>query len=233
MDRFIKFYERIDMLKHLRDNVKSEEPETELDSLLTDLSFGIEEGYFERIDHATSALVSFYERYIADANMHTILHEYVNTHRRKNYDDLKLMLMIDVVRAYDSLNHATSLSSPEGIALLMLLIKVFRPDFFLTYDGLKAIPEDIINLDSIVPYISDCSNQLDYPEGGSVIATLLRETHPKAEILYRKCMFRLFESVSAVDGIISLSEKEYLMTLLRLDDDDVNNDIEIESSLIR
>lgn len=127
MDCFIRFYERIDTLKQVRDNEKSEDPE--LDSLLTDLSFNIEEGYFERIDHATSTLVTFYECYIADANMHLALHEYVNTHRRKNYDDLKLMLMIDVVRAYEGLNHAMRLNSPEGIALLMLLDKVFRPDY--------------------------------------------------------------------------------------------------------
>ena len=43
------------------------------------------------------------------------------------------------------------------------------------------------------------------------------------------CMYYLFEAVSQVDGIISQSEREYLMTLLNLDDEDVSNDINIES----
>lgn len=203
------------------------------DVFMNDLSEGIEESYFEKIDQATSMIMSFYERYIADTRMHIALHERVNTRRRKNYDDLKLMLMIDVVRAYEGLNHSTRLNCPEGIALLLLLVKFFRPDYFISYQGLKAIPSDIINLDGLVPYISNCSDQIDIPMEESVISILLQDAHSKADKTYRIAMYALFEAISEVDGVISRSEREYLMALLRLDDDDVTNDINIDSIFTR
>jgi hypothetical protein len=143
------------------------------------------------------------------------------------------MLMIDVVRAYEGLNHSTRLNCPEGIALLLLLVKFFRPDYFISYQGLKAIPTDIINLDGLVPYISNCSDQIDIPMEDSVISVLLQDVHPKADKTYRIAMYALFEAISEVDGVISLSEREYLMSLLRLDDDDMTNDIVIDSIFTR
>ncbi len=113
----------------------------------------------------------------------------------------------------------------------MLLVKLFRPDYFITYDGLASIPTDIINLDGIVPYVSACSEQIDTSKEERVISSLLQEAHPKADRTYRICLYYLFEAVSEVDGVISQSEKEYLMTLLHLDDDDVSNDIDIETSI--
>ena len=113
--------------------------------------------------------------------------------------------------------------------MLMLLVKFFRPDYFISYIGLKEIPTDIINLDGLVPYISACSDQIDIPMEESVISLLLQEAHPNADRTYRSAMYVLYEAISEVDGVISQAEKEYLMTLLRLDDDDVSNDIDIDS----
>ena len=233
MDCFNEFYERLEALT--QPPVVEDDDELEIidDSFKSDLSVGIDEKYFDKIDQASSMILSFYERYIADTRMHVALHERVNTRRRKNYDDLKLMLMVDVIRAYEGLNHSTRLNCPEGIALLMLLVKFFRPDYFISYQGLKEIPEDIINLDGLVPYISDCSEQIDIPLEESVISNLLQDAHPNADKTYRSAMYRLFEAISEVDGVISLSEREYLMTLLRLDDDDVTNDINIDSIFTR
>lgn len=161
--------------------------------------------------------------------MHVALRERINTRRRKNYDDLKLILMVDIIRAYEGLDHSTRLNSPEGIAPLLLLVKFFRPDYFITFQGLQTIHTDIINLDGIVPYISACSDEIDIPKEESIVSTLLQEVHPKADRTYRMCLYYLFEAVSQVDGVISQSEREYLMTLLNLDDEDVSNDINIES----
>lgn len=108
-------------------------------------------------------------------------------------------------------------------------MKLFRPDYFVTYEGLKAIPEEIINLDGIVPYISGCSAQIDIPEKESVISTLLLAVCPKAERMYRIILYRLFESVAKVDGVITEHEQDYLKKLLHLDDDDIYNDIVIDS----
>ena len=233
MDCFTEFYERLEALTQPPVVEDDDELVGLEEDFKSDLSFGIEESYFDKIDQASSMILSFYERYIADTRMHVVLHERVNTRRRKNYDDLKLMLMVDVIRAYDGLNHSTRLNSPEGIALLLLLVKFFRPDYFISYQGLKEIPTDIINLDGIVPYISNVSDQIDIPMEESVISLLLLEAHPKADRAYRTAMYALFEAISEVDGVISMSEREYLMTLLRLDDDDVTNDIDIDSIFTR
>lgn len=232
MDCFTVFYEQLDILTSKQ---KSEvgEKETPFGDIFTvDLSnnnTSVE--YFDKIDHFSSLLMNFFDRYIADIKTHQVLHQHFKTHRRKNYDDLKLMLMVDIVRAYEGMNHSTRLHSSEGIALFLLLVKLFRPDYIVSYKGLKKIPYDIINLDGLVPYISDCSDQISIPIGESVISTLLHEAHPTADRTYRICLYYLFEAVSEVDGIISVSEREYLMTLLHLDDDDMKNDIEIETSI--
>lgn len=233
MECFTEFYELLESLT--QPPVIEEDSDQGIidDDFKSDLSTDIEEKYFDKIDQASSMILSFYERYIADTRMHVALHERVNTRRRKDYNDLKLMLMIDVVRAYEGLNHSTRLNCPEGIALLLLLVKFFRPDYFISYQGLKAIPTDIINLDGLVPYISNCSDQIDIPMEESVISILLQDVHPKADKTYRIAMYALFEAISEVDGVISLSEREYLMSLLRLDDGDVTNDIVIDSIFTR
>lgn len=222
MECFVEFYEKMEALTTNADaSIQNDEDVITVDILNPDIT----NDYFIKIDHYTSVLMSFYEKYIADASMHQALHELYNTRRRKNYDDLKLMLMVDIIRAYEGLDHSTSLQTPEGIALLLLLIKMFRPDYLISYDGLQAVPSDIIDLDGIVPYIAACSDELKMDNEESIISLLLQDVHPKADITYRKCLYYLFEAVSNVDGIVSISEKEYLMSLLRLDDDDVSNDI--------
>ncbi len=233
MECFAEFYELLENLTQPPVIEGDDELGIIGDDFKSDLSTGIDEKYFDKIDQASSMIMSFYERYIADTRMHVALHGRVNTRHRKDYNDLKLMLMIDVVRAYEGLNHSTRLNCPEGIALLLLLVKFFRPDYFISYQGLKAIPTDIINLDGLVPYISNCSDQIDIPIEDSVISVLLQDVHPKADKTYRIAMYALFEAISEVDGVISLSEREYLMSLLRLDDDDVTNDIVIDSIFTR
>ena len=227
MESFVDFYERMESLTRIPEMPYDSE-DTESDEIMVDISNeDITQEYYNKIDYFTSMLVSFYEKYIADPKMHHALHWLFNTHRRKNYDDLKLILMVDVIRAYEGLDHSTSLRTPEGIALLLLLVKMFRPDFYISYKGLKEIPSDIIDLDGLVPYIAACSDEIKMEQEESIISVLLQGVNPKAETSYRKCLYFLFEAVSNVDGTESISEKGYLMSLLRLDDDDVSNDIVI------
>ena len=185
MDCFTDFYERLDILTAAPEIELNENGEPIVDDFTSDISQGITEEYFDKVDQASSMLLNFFEKYIADTRMHVALHELVNTRRRKNYDDLKLIQMVDVIRAYEGLDHSTRLNSPEGIALLLLLVKFFRPDFFITFQGLKTIPTDIINLDGIVPYISACSDEIDIPKEECIISTLLQEVRPKADRTYR------------------------------------------------
>ena len=221
MDCFTDFYERLDIIQSAVGPIYEEGEGTFEDDISSDLTNGISEEYFDFVDQASTHLYSFYEKHIADSRMHQALHELVNTRRRKNYDDLKLVLMVDVIRAYNGLDHSTRLNAPEGIALLLLLVKLFRPDYFISFSGLKAIPSDIINLDGLVPYISACSEEIDIPHNESVISILLRQVHPRADKTYRQCLYYLFEVLSKVDGVVSQSETEYLMGLLRLENDDI------------
>ena len=225
MESFIDFYERMESLTRIPEK-NSDGEDAEYEVITVDVSNEeVTLDYYNKIDYYSSLLVSFYENYIADPKMHQALHGLFNTHRRKNYDDLKLILMVDVIRAYEGLDHSTSLQTPEGITLLLLLVKLFRPDYSISYEGLKEIPSDIIDLDGIVPYIAACSDEIKMEQEESIISILLQDVNPKAEISYRKCLYFLFDAVSNVDGMVSISEKEYLMSLLKLDDDDVSNDI--------
>lgn len=225
MESFIDFYERMESLTKIPEKPIDSE-DVGYDVITVDISSeDITLDYYNKIDYYSSMLVSFYENYIADPKVHQALHGLFNTHRRKNYDDLKLILMIDIIRAYEGLDHSTSLQTPEGFALLLLLVKLFRPDFYISYEGLKEIPSDIIDLDGIVPYIAACSDEIKMEQEESIISILLQDINSKAEISYRKCLYYLFDAVSNADGSVSISEKEYLMSLLRLDDNDIDNDI--------
>lgn len=232
MNCFLDFYERLDAITTEITRFQGKNGSLDNQCITVDvLNPETTKDYFDSIDIATTMLFSFFERYIANSKMRSVLQRYVNTRHRKNYDDLKLVLVADVIRAYQGMNHSTRLQSPEGIAILLLLVKLFCPNYYIAYETLKAIPEEIINLDGIIPYISECSDSIAVPEDEIIISTLLEEANPRADLTYRICLYNLCEAVSKVDGFISPSEKEYIMTLLHLDDDDVNNDINVDSSL--
>lgn len=219
MDCFKDFYEYLESL-----------PAPEPDDYTVDLTnAGISEEYFEKVDHASSMIAQLFDRYINTDNMQKKLHERIRTGRYKNRDDVKLCLMIDIVRCYYGLDHRTSLNTPEGIALLLLLVKLFREDYTITYSGLSEIPSSIINLDGLVTYISDCSDEIDIPSDQCVLTTILQDKYPSVDRSYRIALYRFCEAISEVDGVISVSEREFLMALLRLDDEDVTNDIDIDS----
>ena len=219
MDCFKDFY---DCLENL--------PAPSPDDYTLDLSqTGITEEYFDKVDSASSMIIMLYERHLNTNPMQRLLHDNIRTGRYKNRDDVKLCLMIDIVRCYYGLGHRTSLNSPEGIALLLLLIKLFRNEYTITYKGLGEIPNYIIDIDGLVPYISECSDQIDIAKDQSVLSTLLQNKYPQVDRSYRIALYRYCEAISEVDGTISREEREFLMTLLRLDDDDVTNDILIDS----
>lgn len=237
MDSFKEFFERLEMLK------VAEQPErivtaddygndeiTYEDEITVDLSeSGVTPEYFDKVDNASSWLISFYNRYVATTLVHNTLYDNTLLYKRRTYDDLKLCLMIDVIRCYQGLDHPTSLNSKEGLGLLILLIKMYKPSYVLTYEGLSAIPESIINLDSLVPYVGACSDEINISSDKSIISTLLQLVKPKEDKLFREIFYRFCEAISEADGNISISEREWLMCILHLDDDDITNDINIDS----
>ena len=221
MDCFKDFY---DCLENL--------PDPSLDDYTLDLSVtGITEEYFDKVDSASSMIIMLYERHLDTSSIQRLLHDSIKTGRYKNRDDVKLCLMVDIVRCYYGLGHRTSLNTPEGIALLLLLVKLFRNEYTITFNGLRAIPSYIIDTDGLVPFISECSDQIIIPNDQCVLTTILHEKHPSIDESYRIVLYRFCEAISAVDGTISRDEREFLLTLLRLDDDDTTNDIVVHKEI--
>lgn len=241
MDSFKSFFERLEELRQLQtelmvsregDNDETPVYSNELFVDLTKSSVTVE--YFEKVETIASLLVSFFDNSIATTAVHNALYNKTLLYKRRTYDDLKLCMMIDVLRCYDGLNHNTSLSTKEGMALLMLLVKVYQPEYMMTYQNLSQVPESIINLDALVPYIAQCSDEINISQDKMIISELLQDAgSTKNDVLYRTALYRFCEAISEADGVITQSEKEWLMSVLRLDDDDLSNDINIESIFTR
>lgn len=220
--------------KESADIEDKEEYDSINDDITVDISYsGVTPEYFEKVDNASNWLMQFYEHKVATTPVHNALYDQALLYKRRTYDDLKLCLLIDVLRCYDGLNHPTSLNSRERLGLLLLLVKMYKPNMILTYEDLTAVPDTIINMDALITYASGCSDEINFPKDTIIISSLLQQADKKADMLYRTLMYRFCEAISEADGVISRSEKEWLMTILRLDDDDVSNDIVIDSIFTR
>lgn len=238
MESFKNYYERLSLLNinKATNTLGAHDPGKfyPSDGILCDItSPKVTPEYFNKIDFATSQLIEFYNDVIARPSTHAILYDYISETKKRDYSDLKLCFLIDMLRCYEGLSHPTNLSSPEGVALLLLLSKSFFPGFFFNYGTLSKVPECVINLDAIVPYIVESSEEIGNKDGEIIISKLLHDINPKADILYRQLIYKFCEAVSEVDGIISQSEKEWLMAVLRLDDNDGTNDIIMDSIFTR
>ena len=205
----------------------------DVDDLTVDLSAsGVTPEYFAKIDGRSDALLEFFNDTIAKPEVRETFKGIVpldGNYSEKDNEDLMLCLLMDLVQCFEDLNHSTSLSSCEGLALLNVLAKVYRPDYYMSYGDLSEVPSFIINLDGMVSYIEGCIESTDIIKQQSIISSVLQVVNTEADKQYRILMYRLCEAISEADGIISDAERSFLMTVLRLDDDDVTNDIETDS----
>ena len=138
---------------------------------------------------------------------------------------MKFCLLIDVLRCYDGLGHPTSFTRPEGIALMMLLDKIIGYNEIMAYKQLESVSAATLSLIDLVPYLSECSEQL-----GSrytlYLPTIFEKKAPNLERLYRRLLYNLCKTIAEVDGEISPAEDEWLNEIALLNDDDSNNDID-------
>lgn len=232
IDDFHKITEGIGIFS-VEDNISSSSFEKGFyDGIYVDLTTcGITKEYFERIDSATSNLVVFFNDQVADSTIVTALNVFLNEPNSKNigYENLKLCLLIDTLRCFIGLDHSTNINTPEGLAILILLTKIYYPYVSISYDFLKEVPEFILSLDGLVPYIGQCSAEIGNKKDEIIISRFLFDINPNADIQYRILLYNFCEAVAKADDIITISEKEWLMSVLRLDDEDINNDINIDS----
>lgn len=206
----------------------------ELDDITVDLSnSGVTPEYYAKIDERSDALLDFFQREVARSEVRDTLQGMMTINGFKDDDDLMLCLLMDFVHCFENLNHPTNLNTSEGIALLNVLEKVYRPDYYMPFEELSVVPRFIIDLDGMVSYIEGCIGETPLLKTQSIISALLQVVRPESDKEYRILLYRLCESVSEADGYISNEERDFLMSLLRLDDDDVTNDIETDSIFCR
>lgn len=206
----------------------------DLDGITVDLTIsGISPDYYAKIDERSNDILAFFQKEIANQKVRKALKELVAIEGYCNDDDLMLCLLMDIVHCFDSMNHPTSLSTSEGIALLNVLEKVYYPDYYMSFDELSEVPSFIINLDAMVAYIANCIDATEIIKSQSIISTLLQKVNPEADKVYRILLYRFCEAISEVDGVISIPERELLMNILRLDDNDVTTDVHTDSIFTR
>lgn len=202
----------------------------ESDEITVDLSHsGVTPEYYSKIDERSDALLDFFQKEVKNPEVRASLKDILPIDGYQDDEDLMLCLLMDLVHCFEGLDHPTKLDTCEGIALLNVMEKVYRPDYYMSFEELSAVPQFIINLDGMISYIEGCIIEADDMNSGSLVSALLQRVNPEADKEYRILLYRLCEAISEVDGVISVSEREFLMSVLRLDDGDVSTDIITDS----
>ena len=119
--------------------------------------YGIAEEYYNQVDKATGLLKNFYEQYLKVPNIEEAINERFQNSRTEN---VKFSILIDVLRCYDGLDHPTSFTTPEGIAIMILLGKILCVGEIQSYEQLESVKSTTLSLIDIIPYISECSDEL-------------------------------------------------------------------------
>ncbi len=187
------------------------------------LQYGITQDYYNQIDQATGLLNDFYEKYLKVNNIEYAVNKRFQCERAEN---VKFALLIDIFRCYDGLDHPTSFTTPEGIALMLLLGKILYIGQIHSYEQLETVNSATLSLIDIIPHISVCSDELGN-RYSLFLSTILEKDYPDLDSLYRKLLYNLCKKIVEVDGKITLSEKEWLNEITLLNDDDPNNDIDV------
>lgn len=205
-------------------NLIENNQESTNDEVTTDLlQYGITKGYFDEVVKAASLLQDFYEKYMTVDNIRDAVSERLNDDHAEN---VRFCMLIDVLRCYDGLDHPTSFTTPEGIALMVLLGKVLGMGEVNSYEQLNAVNPATLSLIDIIPYISEFSEELGQ-KCSLFMSTIFEKEAPDVDRLYRRLLYNLCKRIAEVDGEISISEKEWLEEIALLDDDDPDNDIDI------
>lgn len=216
MEKFNELYDQYALYKE-----KAEEADSEFTTDL--LRYGITEDYFHKVVRATELMNKFYEAKLANSIIRSAVEYRLNDYHAEN---VKFCLLIDVLRCYDGLNHPTTFTTPEGIALMMLLDKIIGNNDIISYGQLETVSPATLSLIDLVPYISECSEQLG-SRYSLFLSGIFEKKAPAVDRLYRRLMYNLCKTIAEVDGEISVSEEEWLREIALLNDDDPDNDIDI------
>lgn len=217
MDKFYLLYKQYSQIKEkLQWNG--------MDSATNLLQYGITEDYFKEVDQAVELLYKFYTSKLENADIRNALAYRLND---SHSDNIKFCVLIDVLRCYDGLDHATSFTTLEGITLLILLDKFLGNREIVSYVQLEKVSNPTISLIDIIPYICECSDALG-SKYSLFLPPFLEKKVPEIVKVYRKLIYNLCKTIAEVDGNISIAEQEWLDEIALLNDDDtiINNDID-------
>lgn len=194
------------------------------DGLTTDLlQYGIKRDYYEQVDKATGVLLEFYQKYLTTSDVWSKIVEKLHDERNEN---VKFCLLVDVTRCYEGLDHPTSFTTPEGIALMILLGKVLGIGEIHSYEQLANVSSATLSLIDLIPYIGGLSDELGN-RYSLFLSPILQNISSNSDRLYRVLLYNLCKRIAEIDGEISLSEEEWLNEIALLNDDDPANDIDV------
>ena len=189
------------------------------------MQYGVTEEYFLKVSRAIELLLRFYEAKLTNTTIRNAVAYRVN---HNHMDNVKFCLLIDVLRCYDGLSHPTTFTTPEGIALMVLLDRIIGGSNIMAYEKLKAVDSATLSLIDLVPYLSECFEQLG-SRYSLYLPIIFEKKTPDLERLYRRLLYNLCKTIAEVDGEISAAEEEWLNEIALLNDDDPDNDIDISS----
>ncbi len=90
---------------------------------------------------------------------------------------------------------------------MVLLDKIIGESKIMAYDQLSAVDSVTLSLIDLVPYLSECSDQLD-SRYSLYLPTIFVKKTPDAEQLYRRILYNLCKTIAEVDSEIFAAEKE-------------------------
>ena len=187
------------------------------------LRYNITEEYYNKVNRATDLLRNFYDNYMSGERIKDLIFNKINDKRPEN---IKFCILIDVLRCYDGLSHPTSFTTPEGVALMILLGKFLEIGRIESYEQLGKVKSSTTSLIDIIPYLSEVSGELGH-KYSLFVSTIFKDESPEIDTLYRKILYNLCKRIAEVDNEISLSEQEWLNEIALLNDDNPDNDIDV------
>lgn len=144
MDKFNQLYEQYALYKEKVDKEDS-------DFTINLLQYEIKEEYFLKVSKAVELLHRFYEAKLVNTTIRNAVSYKVN---HNHVDNVIFCLLIDVLRCYDGLNHPTTFTTPEGVALMVLLDKMIGDNRIMDYGQLGNVDSATLSLIDLVPYLS-------------------------------------------------------------------------------
>ena len=215
MDKFNQLYDQYSLYKE-----KVEEDDSDFTTDL--LQYEITEDYFLKVSRAVELLIRFYETKLSNTTIRNAVAYRLN---HNHTDNVKFCLLIDVLRCYDGLSHPTTFTTPEGIALMMLLDKLIGDRRIMAYEQLCEVDSATLSLIDLVPYLDECSEQLG-SRYSLYLPTIFEKKAPELERLYRRTLYNLCKTIAEVDSEITAAEEDWLNEIALLNDDDPDNDID-------